>query len=77
MWKYGHHFLTKYDDDGHNTHDCGVEVELDQSFYAISYDHNLIEGNLGYIRKIQGIMQVDFSSFQCVIFCCKWSDTFD
>ena len=22
-------------------------------------------------------MQVDFSSFQCVIFCCKWWDTFD
>jgi hypothetical protein len=28
-------------------------------------------------QKIQRIMQVDFSSFQCVIFRSKWWDTFD
>ena len=32
---------------------------------------------LGYIKKIQEIIEVDFSSFQCVIFKCKWWDTFD
>ena len=32
---------------------------------------------LGYIRKIQEIIEVDFSSFQCDIFRRKWWDTFD
>ena len=32
---------------------------------------------LGYVGKIQEIIEVDFSSFQCVIFWCKWWDTFD
>jgi hypothetical protein len=77
MWTYGHHFHTKYVDDGHNTQYCRVEVEFDQSSHVSHYDQNLIEGKLGCIRKIQKIMQVDFSSFQCVIFCCKWWDTFD
>jgi hypothetical protein len=77
MWAYGHHFHTEYVDDGHITQDCGVEVEFDQSSHASHHDQNLIEGKLGYIGKIQEIMQVDFSSFQCVIFCCKWWDTFD
>lgn len=40
-------------------------------------DENLIEGKLGYIGKIQEIMQVDFSYFQCVILKCKWWDSFD
>jgi hypothetical protein len=71
MWAYGHHFHTEYVDDGHITQDCGVEVEFDQSSHASHRDQNLIEGKLGYIGKIQEIMQVDFSSFQCVIFCCK------
>jgi hypothetical protein len=77
MWAYGHHFHTKYVDDGHITQDCGVEVQFDQSSHASHHDQNLIEGKLGYIGKIQEIMKVDFSSFQCVIFCCKWWDTFD
>jgi len=32
---------------------------------------------LGHIGKIQEIIQVEFSLFQCVIFRCKWWDTFD
>jgi hypothetical protein len=54
-----------------------VEVDFDQSSHANHCDQNLIEGKLCYIRKIQEIMQVDFSYFQCVIFCCKWWDIFD
>ena len=34
-------------------------------------------GKLGYIRKMQEINQVEFVSFQCVIFRCKWWDTFN
>ena len=32
---------------------------------------------LGYVGKVQEIIEVDFYSFQCVIFRCKWWDTFD
>jgi hypothetical protein len=77
IWAYGHHFCTKYVDDGHITRYCGVEFKFNQSIHASHCDQNLIEGMLGYIGKIQEIMQVDFSSFQCVIFCFKWYDTFD
>jgi hypothetical protein len=76
VWENGHHFLTEYANEGHITQDCGVEVDFDQSSHAIHRDENLIEGKLGYIGKIQEIMQVYLSSFQCVIFCCKWWDTF-
>jgi hypothetical protein len=74
---YVHHFHTEYADEGHITQDCGVKVKLNQSSRASHCDENLIEGKSGYIGKIQQIMQVEFSSFQCVIFCCKWWDTFD
>jgi hypothetical protein len=77
MWAYGHHFRTEYVDDDRITQDCGEEVEFNQSSRASHRDENLIEGKLGYMGKIQEIMQVDLSSFQCVIFCCKWRDTFD
>ena len=56
---------------------CGVEVKFNQSSRASHHDQNTIHGKLGYARNIQEIIQVDFSSFQCVIFRCKWWDTFD
>jgi hypothetical protein len=77
MWEYGHHFHTKHVDDGHITQDFGVEVEFNQSSRASHRDQNLIQRTLGYIGKIKKIMQVDFTSFQCVIFSCKWWNTFD
>jgi hypothetical protein len=76
MWAYGHPFHIEYVDEGHITQDCGVEVMFDQSSHASHHNKNLIEGKSSYIGKIQDIMQVDFSSFHCVIFCCKWWDTF-
>ena len=54
-----------------------MEVKFDQYSHSNRHDENLIEGILGYIGKIQEIMQVDFSYFQCFIFRCKWWDTFD
>ena len=59
------------------TQDCGVEVEFDQSSLSSHRDQNLVRGTLGYVGKIQEIIQVDVSSFQCVIFRCKCWDTFD
>ena len=76
-WAYGHHFHIENANDGHMTQDCGVEVEFDQSSRSSHRDQNLVWGTLGYIEKIQEIIEVDFSSFQCVIFRCKWWDTFD
>ena len=60
MWAYKHHFCTKDVDDGHLTQDCGVEVEFDQSSHSRHHDEKLIEGKLGYVGKIQEVMQVDF-----------------
>jgi hypothetical protein len=68
MWEYGHNFFIKYVDEGHFTQYYGQEVDFYQSSHASHCDETLIEGKLGYIGKIQDIMQVDFSSFQCVFF---------
>ena len=70
MSSYIHHFLIEDAYDRNLTQDYGVEVEFDQSSHASHYDEKLIEEMLGYIGKVQEIMQVDFSSFQCVIF--RW-----
>jgi hypothetical protein len=77
MWAYIHHFHIEDVDDGNMTQDCRVEVKFNQSSHSSHIDKNLIKGKLGYIGKIQEIMQVVLSSFQCVIFKCKWWDTFD
>lgn len=76
MWAYGHHFPIQDVDDGCMTKDSRVEVEFDQSNHVSHCDQNLMQGTLGYIGKIQEKIQVDLSSFQCVIFRCKWWDTF-
>ena len=77
MWAYGHHFNTENVDAGNITQDYGVEVEFDHSSWSSHRDQNLVWGTLCYIGNIQEIIEVDFSSFQCVIFRCKWWDTFD
>ena len=77
MWAYGHHFCTENADAGNITQECGVGVEVDQSSQSSHCDQQLVRGTLGYFRKIREIIEVDFSSFQCVIFRCKWWDTFD
>ena len=74
MWAYGHWFHTKEDDYGHLTQDCGVEVNFDHSRCDSNRDRNMIRGKLFYVGKIQEIIQVDFSYFQCLIFRCGWWD---
>ena len=70
-------FRTKNADSRNITQDCGVEVEFDQSSRSSHRDQNLVWGTLGYVGKIQEIIEVDFSSFECVIFRLKWWDNFD
>ena len=77
MWEYGHDFLIEDANDGHMTQDYGVEVNFNQSSRSSHRNQNTIQRKLGYIGKIQENIRVDFSSFQCVIFRCKWWDTFD
>ena len=77
MWEYRNHFCIEDVDDVRVTQSCGVEVEFSKSRHVIHHDQNLIGGMLGYVKNIQEIIRVDFSSFQCVIFRCRWWDTFD
>ena len=77
IWEYGLHFNTKDTDDGCVTLDCGVEFKFDQSSCTSHHDRNIIKGKLGYTKKLQEIMQVDFTYIQFVIFRCKWWNTFD
>ena len=77
MWAYGHHFRTENANAGNITKDYGVEVEFDQSSWSSHCDQQLVRGIVGYVGKIQEIIEVDFSSFQCFSFRCKWCDTFD
>ena len=77
MWAYGHYLHTKNVNVRNITQGYGVEVEFDQSSQSSNLDKKLVRGMLGYIRKIQETIEVEFSSFQCVIFMCKRWDTFD
>lgn len=77
FWAYRHHFHTEDVDDGCMTQDCGVEVKFDQSSCASHENKNINQGALGYVGKIQDIVQVEFSLFQFVIFRCRLWDTFD
>jgi hypothetical protein len=77
MRAYRDRVFTENDDDEYATLDYGVEVEFDQYSCVSHHDWNLIEGKLGYVKSIQEIMQVYFSSFQCVILRCKQWDTFN
>ena len=63
MWEYGHHFCKEDANDGCMTQDYGVEVEFNQSSCARHHEKNLMQGTLGYIGKIQEIIEVDLSSF--------------
>ena len=77
MWAYGQNFHTENVDAGNITEDYGVEVEFNQSSLSSHCDQQLVRGTLGYVRKLQEITEVDFSSFQSIIFRCKWWDIFD
>ena len=77
MWAYGHHFHTEDVNGGCVTLDCGMEVKFDQSSHASHHYQNIIEGRLGYVRKIQEIMKVGFTLFPMCYFRCKWWNTYN
>ena len=52
-------------------------VDFKQSSRASSKDKNIIEGNLQYVGKIQEIIDLDYHSFKCYIFKCRWYEAFE
>jgi len=52
-------------------------VDFKQSSRASSKDKNIIEGNLQYVGKIQEIIELDYHSFKCCIFKCRWYEAFE
>ena len=42
-----------------------------------SKDKTMIEANLQYVGKIQQIIQLDYHSFKCCIFKCRWYEIFE
>ena len=55
--------FSHYVNDGHMRQYFEVEFEFNQFSHSSHHDENQIEGKLGYVGKIQEIMQVKFSSF--------------
>ena len=52
-------------------------VDFKESSRASSKDKNIIEGNLQYVGKIQEIIELDYRSFKCCIFKCRWYEAFE
>ena len=77
MWAYGRHYNVERIDLKICSFDCGVMVDFKQSSRASSKDKNIIEGNLQYVGKIQEIIELDYRSFKCCIFKCRWYEAFD
>jgi len=77
MWAYGRHYRVEIVDVKIRTFDCGVMVDFKQSSRASSKDKNIVEGNLQYVGKIQEIIELDYRSFKCCIFKCKWYEAFE
>ena len=77
MWAYGRHYHVEIIYIKRCSFDYGVMVYFKQSSRASSKDKNIIEGNLQYVGKIQEIIELDYWSFKCCIFKCRWYEEFE
>lgn len=77
MWEYGRHYCVEHVDEKRQSFDCGIMVDFKQSSQSISKATNIIEGNLQYVGKIQEIIELDYHSFKCCIFKCRWYEAFE
>ena len=77
MWEYGHHYHVERVCVKKRSFDCGVMVDFKQSSRSSSKDKNIVEGNLQYVGKIKEIIELDYRSFKCCIFKCKWYEAFE
>jgi len=76
IWAYSQHFRIEKKDINRMNFDSGVMVDFDQASRASTKHTNLIEGKMQYVGKIQEIIQLNFRSFKCVVFKCKWFERF-
>jgi hypothetical protein len=56
MWEYGQHYRVESVNVKRQSFDFGIMVDFKQSNRVSSKDKNIIEGNLQYVGKIQGII---------------------
>ena len=77
MWEYGWDYHVEWRDIKISSFGCGVMVDFKKSSWAILKDKNIIEGNLQYVGKIQEIIELDYRSFKCNIFKCRWYEAFE
>lgn len=77
MWAYGSHYRIESVDVKRQSFDCAIMVDFNQSSRASSKYKNIIEGNLQYVGKIQEIIELDYRSFKCCIFKCRWYEAFE
>ena len=77
MWAYGRHYRVERVDVKRQYFDCGIMVDFKQSIRASSKDKNIIKVSLQYVGKIQEIIELDYRSFKCHSFKCKWYEAFE
>ena len=77
MRAYGWHYRVEHVDVKRRSFDCGIMVEFKQYSQSSSKDKNIIEENLQYVGKIQEIIELDYRSFKCCIFKCRWYEAFE
>ena len=62
-WAYGRHYHVE-------------SVYVKRRSQESSKYNNIIEGNLQYVGKIQENIELDYRSFKCCIFKCRWYEAF-
>jgi hypothetical protein len=77
MWAYGLNYHVESVDVKRQSFDYGIMVDFKKFSRPSSKDKNIIEGNLQYVGKIQEIIELDYRSFKCCIFKCRWYEAFE
>ena len=77
MWAYGQHYHVERIYLKICSFDWGVMDDFKQSSQLSSKNKNIIEVSIQYVGKIQEIIELDYWSFKCCIFKCRWYDAFE
>ena len=77
MRAYCWHYHLERVDDKRWPFDGSIMVDFKQSSWENSKDKNIIEGNLQYVGNIVEINELDYQSFKCCNFKCRWYESFE
>ena len=77
MWAYERKYHVESVDVKRQSFDCDIMADFKKSNRASSKVKNIIEGNLQYVGKIQEIIDLEYHSFKCCIFKCRWYEAFE